>query len=173
MVQRLIINGIELPFASHEITQTFERFGGFSAQPRRFASGGALTQHRWERVRTTISGTGWVPPGLAAVDWVAPVTIAWVAHRSIQSASRVIALPAARRTDAAPYGFGVTAGGLLVPTSVESLAGNTLTLADVAGAAAYVACYWPLLSMSAPAGVVERFESAGLVIGWQIDAEEV
>lgn len=169
-VPRLIVAGLELPYQADAISQTYERFGGFTARPRRLANGAPIVQHRWEKLRTTISAQHHTPPGLAGLDWTAPFTLACIAGRSVQSLSNAITLPAARRNDVAPYGFAITAAGLQVPTP-GSLAGNVLTLTAVAGAAFYKATYFPLLTVTA--GLNERTDQVDLVIGWELTAEEV
>lgn len=171
-VPRLIIAGLELPYQSDSVSQTWERIGGFTATPRRMANGASLTQHRWERIRTTISCQHHTPPGLAAMDWTQTFILACIFQRAVQSLSNVITLPTARRNDVAPYGFAVTAGGLQVPTP-GSLAGNVLTLTAVAGAGYYKAIYYPILTVTAPAGLNERQDQVGLVIGWELTAEEI
>lgn len=171
-IPRLILAGIELPYQSDSVTQTWQRFGGFTAEPLRMANGDPLTQHRWERLRTTISAQHHTPPGLADFDWTAHFSLACIASRGIQSPSNAITLPTARRNDVAPYGFAITSAGLQVPTQ-GSLAGNVLTLAAVAGAAFYKAIYYPLLTVTAPAGLAERTDQVGLVIGWELTAEEI
>lgn len=94
-----------------------------------------------------------------------------MAPRSIQSASNVITLPAARRVDAAPYGFALDAIGLLRPVGV-SVAGNAATLAVWAGAVSYQVLYYPLLTVRAPAGVRVEYDAAGAAAGWELVFEE-
>lgn len=167
----LTIDGIRLPLAvAGAISQTYEDFGGFGLL--RLGLGAAVHQEVWRKTRTTLSASGLIPPGLAAVDWTAAHTLGCVAPRSIQSASNVIALPAARRTDAAPYGFAVDAIGLLRPVAV-GVAGNTATLAVWAGAVSYQVLYYPLLTVRAPAGVRVEYDAAGAAAGWELVCEEV
>jgi len=166
----LTIDGIRLPLmVAGVISQTYEDFGGFGLL--RLGLGAAVHQEVWRKTRTTLSASGLIPPGLAAVDWTAAHTLGCVAPRSIQSASNVITLPAARRTDAAPYGFAVDAIGLLRPVAV-GVAGNTATLAVWAGAVSYQVLYYPLLTVRAPAGVRVEYDAAGAAAGWELVCEE-
>lgn len=166
----LTLDGVRMPLAvAGTISQTYEDFGGFGLL--RLGLGAAVHQEVWRKTRTTLSASGLIPPGLAAVDWTAAHTLGCVAPRSIQSAGNVITLPAARRTDAAPYGFAVDAIGLLRPV-VVSLAGNTATLAVWAGAVSYQVLYYPLLTVRAPAGVRVEYDAAGAVAGWELVCEE-
>lgn len=166
----LTIDGIRLPLAvAGVISQTYEDFGGLGLL--RLGLGAAVHQEVWRKTRTTLSASGLIPPGLAAVDWTAAHPLGCVAPRSIQAASNVITLPAARRTDAAPYGFAVDVTGLLRPVGV-SVAGNTATLAVWAGAVSYQVLYYPLLTVRAPAGVRVEYDAAGAAAGWELVFEE-
>ena len=166
----LTINGLAMPLRiGAEIEQTYEDFGAFTLL--RLGNGAAVPQQAWRRTRTSLSARGIAPPGLSEIDWMAPITLGCVAARSIQSAARVITVPAARRTDAAPYGWAITAAGLLQPTPV-TLAGHVATLEAVPGAAAYQVAWYPLLTGYAPAGVSVSFDAAGAAASWQIVFEE-
>lgn len=70
----LIIAGITLPQRSRlEFSQTFEPIGGRSG--RRMANGALFRMSQWQRWRTTISGSGWVPPQLLGIDYDSSYTI--------------------------------------------------------------------------------------------------
>lgn len=167
----LMINGLRMPLhVGAAIQQEYEDFGGFA--PLRFADGAGLVQQSWRKARTSLTASGSVPPGLYGIDWTAPVTLACIAARSIQSAGNVITLPAARRTDAPPYGFAITATGLFRPVPVV-LAGNVATLGTVAGAAGYQVMWYPLMTVIAPAGPRLQWDAVGAVSGWMLVAEEV
>ena len=164
------INGLPLPLRiGAEVQQTYEDFGGYAVL--RLGAGAAIAQQSWRKLRTTLSGTGITPPGLAGIDWSAPVTLGCAAGRSIQAAANVITIPSARRTDAPPYGWAVTPSGLLQPTPV-TLAGNVATLAPVAGAVAYQVVWYPLLSVYAMEGVRVSYDAAGAVASWELVCEE-
>lgn len=169
----LVINALWMPLhVSATIEQQYEDFGGFTATPRRFANGAGLVQEAWRRVRTSISASGLVPPGLFSVDWTAPVTMGCVAARSIQAPGNVFDLPAARRADAPPFGFAITAGGMIRPVDV-AVDDNQATLAPLAGAVGYQVLWYPVMTVLAPVGPVLTFDAAGAVSGWQLIAEEV
>ena len=105
----LTINGLRLPLRiGAQIQQSYEDIGGFTLL--RLGAGAAVPQQTWRKLRTTLSAQGIAPPGLAAIDWTQPVTLGCIAARSIQSASNVINIPAARRADAPPYGWAVMPG---------------------------------------------------------------
>lgn len=169
----LLLNSLPIPGASSDsASQTYEEFGGFSLL--RLGEGAAVAQETWRRRRTTISASGWEPPGLDGFDWSAPVVVGCIAARAIQSASAVIAIPAARRSDAGaePYGFAITAEGVLVPTEL-SMGGDTATLTTVAGAVGYLARWYPVMTVIAQAGPVVRTDADQKVVGWDLIGEEL
>ncbi|MBS0289833.1 MAG: hypothetical protein JSS07_07370 [Proteobacteria bacterium] len=57
------LGGITIPIlAGLEFTQTYEPIGGSVLQ--RMQSGKAIKQTHYRKLRTTLSGQGWVPAGL-------------------------------------------------------------------------------------------------------------
>lgn len=165
----LILGGIELGFgAAHGLTQTYETLGGRSQ--RRFLNGGGHVQSAWAKLRTVISGSGRVPPGLDSLDYTANLTLACAAPRSVSSLTTSITLPASRRTDVRPLAWAVVNGDY--QRTGYSLVGNVLTCTAVTGATAYVAAYWPILTvMASPPSA--SFDARGLALGWELTAEEV
>ena len=76
MAATLIIAGRELSVISWlDFEQRWELVeGGRSAT--RMASGALHRQSLWERWRTTLSGSGWVPAPLLGIDYEVPFTLA-------------------------------------------------------------------------------------------------
>ena len=166
----LSVDGVRLPMqVAGEISQDYEFFGGYSLL--RLGAGAAVHQEVWRKTRTTLSASGLVPPGLAALDWSTAHVLGCVAPRSAQSVGPVIALPAERRPDAPPYGFAVDASGLLRPVAV-SVAGDVATLAPLAGAVSYQLLWYPLLTVRCPAGPRVSYDAAGAVASWELVCEE-
>lgn len=166
----LMIDGLRLPLPiAGEIEQSYEFFGGYTML--RLGAGAAVHQEAWRRIRTTLSASGIAPPGLDGIDWSQPHTLGCVAARSIQSASNVITIPAARRTDAPPYGWAITAAGLLIPAAI-AVVGNIATLGAVGGAIGYHVAWYPLLTVRVPAGLSVRFDAHGALASWELACEE-
>lgn len=165
------IAGIAIPFdAAHQITQTYEPLGGRALL--RMLSGAAVLQNNWNKVRTVIRGSGRYPDQLAGVDWSTSFSIDCAAPLGIHGSSNVITLPAARRSDWAPWGMALVDGRLV--NTPMTIATNTATLTAVAGATSYVAYYFPTLTCYAvSAGPSRSFD--GRVsgnAGWELIAEE-
>ncbi len=172
MMRTLEIGGIVIPaHASHELEQSYEDAG--PASLLRMMDGSAVLQGTWSRIRTTITGSGMLPPGLAMLDRFASHVIKCVAERALDSPSNAITLPAARRTDAgySPYGLAVMADHSVV-ASAASLVGNVLTITPVSGAIGYRATYWPQFT-----GILlpwrESVQVRAAQAAWEIAAEEI
>lgn len=173
------LGGVVVPIESAlDFSQTYEPLGGVARL--RMMSGALVQQVGWRKLRTTLSGAGWWPSGLEGLDYDSALSLLCAAPRAILSASNVIALPAARRTDAGytPIGHarlsgGATAvgGGELVPTPL-TIAADVATLTAVAGATGYQVAYWPVLSVLADPPTMEA-DLPGAAHRWTLTAEEV
>lgn len=168
----LILGGVSVPLiAALDLSQSYEPIGGVSTL--RTLNGTAVRRQHWQKLRTSISGGGWIPAGLQALDYSGALSLSCIAPRSVHSANVNATLPAARRSDAGylPYAHAVLADGQLVDTAV-SLVGNAATATAVTGAAAYLFHYYPVLSVLADPPAEEFDRSAGSFT-WSLSAEEV
>jgi hypothetical protein len=172
MSSTITLGGIEVPLvAGNEVRQSYEVIGGVAR--RRMLNGAALQQTHWTKLRTIISGTGWLPDGLAAINYAGTLTLRCAAPRSIRSASNVITLPTARRTDTGytPAGFAIPAGGASAIATSCTVVSHVATLGVVSGAAWYEARYWPELTVYASPPRTEFDRNRG-DWAWTIEAEE-
>lgn len=96
----LIIAGREISVIAHlDFDQTWELVdGGRSAM--RMASGALHRQLLWERWRTTLSGSGWIPAPLLSIDYSGPFTLESVCPVALQGGDP---LPAGWSSRAAPW----------------------------------------------------------------------
>ncbi|HMM72451.1 MAG TPA: hypothetical protein PKC22_09570 [Rhodocyclaceae bacterium] len=166
------LGGIIVPVhAGGDIEVTFEDVGGFTWPPLRMMNGTAVVQENWRKLRVSVSGSGILPAGLASLDYTAPHTLKSPTTRSVQAATNVVPVPAARRIDTGytPRGYAVV-GGNFVSTPL-SMAGNNATLTSVSGASGYGVLYYPQLTVFA--ALTTSGSSASAQHGWQITAEEV
>lgn len=168
-VPALKIAGVEISLNEFPAQQGYKDIGGLSLW--RMANGAALAQQHWRKLSVSISGNGWSPPALKGIDWSAPVVISCIAPRSVASATVNATLPAARRSDTAPYAMALVDGKLV--TTAMSLAGDTATATTVSGASGYRFFYYPQISCYALNGVVEALDTAGAAFSWSIEAEEI
>ena len=174
------LGGLRVPIESVlDFSQTYEPIDQVARL--RMMTGAAVQQVSWRKLRTTLSGAGWWPAGLDALNFDAALVLDCAAPRSITSASNVIMLPPARRTDTdyLPVGYALVlpAGGaarfdtVLVPTPL-ALAGDTATLTAVSGAVAYQATYYPRLNVFADRPQAET-DIAAAQHRWTLTAEEI
>lgn len=167
----LIIGGVEVPqLAGLDLSQSYAPVDGGSAVVRTL-NGSAVKMTSWTKLRTEITGGGWVPPGLESLDYSAAIVLDCIAPRVIFSASNVATLPTVRRPDATPYVFALTSDGRHVSTDVVVVA-DTATAVPVAGAVRYLFHYYPRLTVFASLPR-ESFDSATGSATWAFDAEEV
>lgn len=170
MITTLKIGTLVIPVtASISISQSYETIGGVSRL--RMMSGAGIAQKHWTRLRTSISGSGIMPEGLADLDPALSYSVACVARRAVSSSTNSITLPATRRTDTGyePRGMALVGNGL-VPTAL-TLAGNVATLTPVSGAVQYRVEYYP--QFVAFCDVSGSTDARAADYGWTIVAEEV
>lgn len=141
----------------------------------RTMNGSVIRQTQWRKISVSLSGDGWSPPGLSALDYnsAAGLTLKCGLPRAIRSNSASITLPTARRTDTGyePFARAHKADGTEVETSI-SIASHTATLGAVSGAVSYAVWYFPQLTVIATPPE-ESFEAGGATASWQLQAEEV
>jgi hypothetical protein len=135
------------------------------------SDGTGVKQTAWTgKILSRIRGKGWVPHGLHALDYSASMELSCIAQRSITSASNVIVIPAARRSDLAPTGFAVVADQL-VSTSI-SIATNTATLGTVSGSTFYCVYYYPKITVFAKLPT-ENNTHTSAEYDWELVCEQV
>ncbi len=167
----LIVAGISIDVhQSLSLTQTYEVVGGQAT--RRMASGLAIRQTYWLRLKSTISGQGILPPGLDAIDNTQPQEVSCAVKRSITSTSNTILLPSARRTDslATPEGF-ANVNGIWKRTSIAIDGNNIATLTAINGASAYMVQYFP--KITGFLDIKTSTERTASQMSWEITIEEV
>lgn len=169
-MRNLVIGGLEIPVsASHTLNQSYEPIQAVNRV--RMMDGTLIQQSSWSgKLLTSIDGSGIIPVGLQSLDYSSAITIKCVAERAVTSASNVIDIPSARRSDYAPEGRALV-GGKWQSTPV-AMAGDTATLTAVAGASQYQAIYWPeLVCYCNPPS--ESRGARDSSYGWSLDGEQV
>lgn len=170
----LKIGNLSIPVRSAiDAEQTYSAIGGETIL--RTISGAGIRQETWKRIRTTISGGGWVPPGLDAIDTTSPLFIACIATSSSWQDS----LPICIRHDSAgsdaghePWAFALMPNGELAASALVASGANAFTAAAVSRAVGYLVNYYPLLQcwVNRP---TQSFAVSGANYSWELIAEEV
>lgn len=130
--------------AGFSLKQTYQPI---LARTLKRSKNGTLTiQSRYRKLQSRVSGSGWLPDGLDAIDTDALQAVSCIQALSVAAASNVITIPRAVRTDA---GFTVQGVAIVNDQSVVTsvvLAGNVATLGVVAGASQYQILYYPVIT---------------------------
>ena len=166
------LDGVSVPIqANLDFDQKYERVE--AATLLRMSDGTGVKQTAWSgKIKTVLSGVGWVPAGLYGLDYSQSMLLKCAAARSIVSASNVITVPAERRSDT---GFEVTGyavvGGEYVESAVNVVT-NTATVATVAGATHYGVNYYPEITVYASEPSTEG-DLSGANYTWSLEAEQL
>lgn len=166
------LEGQKVPIESClNFSQTYEAFG--STALLRMADGSAAKRNNWRKIKTKLSGSGWLPAGLDGIDYNGQLVLKCAAAKVITSTGTGIVMPAERRSDTgyAPLGYAIKASGERVDTSI-SISVNTATLGSVAGATHYQVEYFPEITVFAELTTSESSPSDA-TSSWSIEAEQV
>lgn len=168
-----ILGGLSLPFESHlDLNQDFEEEQ--SSRITRHADGSARKQTAWRgKLRTTITGQGWIPPGLDMLDYESSMEMSCIALRAVTSLDRVITIPAARRVDRGfePFAAATLDGGK-VDATITGIVGNVVTIAAVPNAQFYTVFYYPKIQVFASLPT-QRHDAINDKYSWDMEAREV
>ena len=160
----IIIPGI----AGFDIRQTYDPI--LARTLLRTKSGNGIAQSRWSKIRSTISGSGWEPAALDAIDFGIMHDVHCVEPLSAYGATTTITIPHSFRSDT---GYTVQAAALVADELVNtpvSMAGQVATLTAVAGAMQYQVIYFPIIT-----GLLTVKKSGDVdnqVRSWTIELEE-
>jgi hypothetical protein len=163
------IGAISIPDeAAFDIRQSYTPLGGKALL--RTKNGAAILQQRWQKLSSTITGSGWLPDGLDAVDVSASQAVYCIAPLSVLSASNVITIPRTFRTDGDYVAQGVAIVGGEMLATPAAVAGQVATLTVVAGATQYMVVYYPVITGFIT--VDRQFDEANQLQSWTIDVQQ-
>jgi|GEM_PF-1019549 hypothetical protein len=172
-VKTLKIGSIEIPLRSAlDCATAYEQIGGETIL--RTINGSGIRQETWKKLRATVSGSGWIPPGLDAVDSTQQQVVAFAAPLAVTcDGSRQATLPAGRRSDSGytPWAIALLADGGIIDTPV-AVVGDTATADAVADAIGYQAWYYPQITawVSRPS---QSLEHQTATWSWELFVEQV
>lgn len=169
------LGGIKVPLESVlDFQQNYEPIS--DNNPIRLANGSAilLSSPLSSKIRTTLSGKGWVIAGLNGIDFNSELTLKCAVPLGISSASNVITLPSSRRSDSGyePYGYAIMPDGSETKTNVN-ISVDTATLDTVSGATQYKVEYFPELQVIVTKKPRDSVDRGAVTYSWAITAEEV
>jgi len=136
----------------------------------RTKNGSGILQSRYQKLQSSISGSGWLPDGLDGLDLTAALAVSCIEALSITGATTSISIPRAFRTDTdfAPQGLAIVNGDVIA--TALSLAGSVATLTAVAGASAYQVLYFPVITGFIT--VSRQFDKAAQTWSFTLDLQE-
>ena len=149
----LEVGSIVIPTeAALEFEQDYEEITAQTIE-RTAAGGGILRRLYGGKLRSLVTGKGWVPAAFINLDTGAAHVIKCAAPLEVSSANTTVTLPAGRRSDAGhePIGFGLV-GDRLVATTISNLAAilagtsDDASLVAVPGAIGYRVVYHPQIT---------------------------
>lgn len=167
MSYHIMLGGVPIVLHAGAPELSEEEIGGSSLL--RMSDGAAVNMQHWSRMAGTISGQGWMPPGLDGLDYSQPLELRSTQVNSIVGAGLVHALTSTPRPDVAPWAFALV-GDEWVRTSC-SVAAGVVTITAVAGATQYQACWMPVYSVFAKRPPKSQSSSTA-AHGWSISWEE-
>ncbi|MCJ8168629.1 hypothetical protein [Atopomonas sediminilitoris] len=164
----LIINGIELPIHTGIDSQRYETVGGSTTL--RMHSGRAIKQTHYRKLSISISGSGWMPAGLAGLDTGVPVDVWCFQPRSILTTALTVTVTTDVRPDVAPWVLAYVRGEWVPVASVT--AGRVVTITQRPDATQYAVYWLPRLSVLLD-DIPEDLDATTGTYTWQITGQEV
>jgi hypothetical protein len=136
----------------------------------RLSGGAGVKMTHWGKASGTISGQGWMPPGLDGLDYSQPLELRLTSQESIVGDAREFMLTSTPRDDQAPWAFALV-GTQWVETGCSF--GSGVATADlVVGASKYMVHWMPMYSVFASKPPKTQSSGQGS-FGWTITWEEV
>jgi hypothetical protein len=140
---RITLGGVPIVLHAGAPTESIEPIGGYSVL--RMSDGAGIKQQHWERMSGSISGEGWMPPGLAGLDYSGPLELRSTQVQNMVGAGLAFELTGTPRPDVAPWGHALVGDQWL--RTACTYEDGVATLAAVPGATLYQACWMPVFSV--------------------------
>ncbi|MEB2328110.1 MAG: hypothetical protein OZ926_14805 [Pseudomonas sp.] len=164
---RIMLGGVPIVLHAGAPVLSEEPIGGETSL--RMSDGALITMTHWERMSGSISGNGWMPPGLHGLDYRQPLELRSTKVHSIVGAGLAHTLRGTPRPDVAPWGQALV-GDDWIDTPCTVLDG-VATLSAVLGATLYKVCWMPVYSVKARRPS-ETQDSGTASHSWSITWEE-
>ena len=158
-----MLGGIPLELHSGAPVLSEEPIGGESSA--RLSGGNLVSMTHWERMSGTISGSGWMPPGLDGLDYSQPLELRLTSPETMSGVGASFLLHCDPRPDQAPWAYAEVAGRQ-VRTPCVAL-GRAVTVTAVAGAERYIVQWMPKYWVFAKKPPRERSRSYAWSILWE------
>lgn len=165
---QIILGGVPLVLHAGAPEETIEPLGGSAVL--RMSGGAGIKQQHWTKSAGTISGSGWMPPGLDGLDYTLPLELCSTKVQNIVGAGPEFHLDGTPRPDVEPWAQALIGGRDWVKVPC-TFADGIVTVPPVPGATMYQASYLPVFSVltDKPSG---SQSSATAAHSWSITWEE-
>lgn len=163
------LGGIPIAIVAGAISQQYEPLG--DGVIRRRSRGAPVKFRHWDlRWVISVSGSGWMGPGLAGLDFDQPLELRCTAPMELSTEALTTSIPTQVRPDHLPWVYAVV-GGQLRRTGLSFDAGE-VTIDPVSGAERYVVQWMPVFTvlMSRPSSGLDQGARSS---SWSFTAEEV
>ncbi len=164
---QIMLGGVPLVLHAGAPDESVEPIGGNTLL--RMSDGTAVKQQHWAKSAGTISGSGWMPPGLDGLDYTQPLELRSTKVQNMVGDGPEFSLTGTPRPDVAPWAQAMIGRDwVAVPCTY---ADGVVTVPPVEGATLYQASYLPVFSVFAnkPGG---SQSSATASHSWTINWEE-
>lgn len=140
--------------------QNYEVIGGASVI--RMMQGSALKQTNWQKLKTTLSGSGGLPFGFGILDYSKQITISCAVPRSLVKATNTFTTPTNARSDT---GY--------EPYVLKMVEGYWLPLTSSGAASAYKQVYFPELVCFMDPPMESMDPDSNPPIAWSLTGEQI
>lgn len=141
----IMLGGVPIVLEAGAPVSSEEPLGG--ANIVRLSTGTGVPVTHWERMAGSISGQGFMPPGLEGLDYSLPLELRSRQVTSINGTGLTYTLHTPARPDVTPWALALVAGEWA--STPCSVVGKVVTVTPVAGAQLYSVCWFPLYTVIA------------------------
>ena len=165
---QIMLGGIPIVLHAGAPELSEEAIGGSTLL--RLSDGTGIPTTHWEKMAGSISGQGWMPPGLDGLDYSQPLELRTTQVNTMQGTGLVYTLAGTPRPDVQPWAFALL-GNDWRPTPCSTVDGEA-TVTAVAGATAYQVWWMPVYTVKAQRPPKQQ-SSASATHSWVIAWEQL
>lgn len=167
-IPHVTLNGLPIVLHAGAVQQQYSTEGGYTDV--RLSDGSLVRMSHWTKEVITLSGQGWMGPGLNELDYTEPLELRCTAPKSNTGPSNVLTIPENVRPDVPPWGHALV--GDYWKETPATASGTTAACTPVTGATQYrvswMPWYWVLCNPPQ-----EATDPGAGDVAWQFTAQEI